>query len=188
MLRGSTWDCRLLERGIRNRESFQGVSSPPQTPRWEFWWLYWLHGACYARNRGPVRMLASRQWPHVIRGSKACKKQLNHVKLNFGNLLSLTLCLLGNFSCFFVVCWFFSKSTVSKNSFRNNSRMSNSLDSDQTRCFVGPDLGPNCLQMLSAGNTYRQRNNTKILNNLLDLAQFDLEVLVSVVKFPKQSN
>ena len=28
--------------------------------------------------------------------------------------------------------------------------MSNSLDPDQTRRFVGPDLGPNCLQMLSA--------------------------------------
>ena len=24
--------------------------------------------------------------------------------------------------------------------------MSNSLDPDQARCFVGPDLGPNCLQ------------------------------------------
>ena len=28
--------------------------------------------------------------------------------------------------------------------------MSNSLDSDQARRFVGPDLGPNCLQRLSA--------------------------------------
>ena len=28
--------------------------------------------------------------------------------------------------------------------------MSNSLDPDQARCFVGPDLGPNCLQRLSA--------------------------------------
>ena len=31
--------------------------------------------------------------------------------------------------------------------------MSNSLDPDQARHFVGPDLGPNCLQWLSADNT-----------------------------------
>ena len=28
--------------------------------------------------------------------------------------------------------------------------MSNSLDQDQARHFVGPDLGPNCLHRLSA--------------------------------------
>ena len=31
--------------------------------------------------------------------------------------------------------------------------MSNSLDLDQARHFVGPDLGPNCLQRLSADDT-----------------------------------
>ena len=34
--------------------------------------------------------------------------------------------------------------------------MSNSLDPDQARHFVGPDLGPSRLQRLSADNTYRQ--------------------------------
>ena len=34
--------------------------------------------------------------------------------------------------------------------FFNNIRVSNSLDPDQARHFVGPDLGPNCLQRLSA--------------------------------------
>ena len=34
-------------------------------------------------------------------------------------------------------------------------RVSNSLDSDQAGHFVGPDLGPNCLQRLSA-NTHWQ--------------------------------
>ena len=62
----------------------------------------------------------------------------------------LTLSILGNFSCFFVVCLFFSKSTFLKNSFRNTIRMANSLDPDQARHFIGPDLGPNCLQRLSA--------------------------------------
>ena len=28
--------------------------------------------------------------------------------------------------------------------------MSNGFDPDQDGCFVGPDLGPDCLQMLSA--------------------------------------
>ena len=68
-----------------------------------------------------------------------------------------TLCILGNFACFFVfvVCWFFSKSTVLKNSFRNIIRVSNSLAPDQARQNVGPDLGPNCLQRLSADDTRR---------------------------------
>ena len=35
--------------------------------------------------------------------------------------------------------------------------MSNSLDPDQARHFVGPDLGPYCLQWLSTGGTSRQR-------------------------------
>ena len=50
----------------------------------------------------------------------------------------------------------FSKSTLSKNSFRNAIRVSNSLDLDQAQHFVGPDQGPNCLQRLSADETSRQ--------------------------------
>ena len=34
--------------------------------------------------------------------------------------------------------------------------VSNSLDIDQTRHFLGPDLGPNCLQKVSADNTSGQ--------------------------------
>ena len=33
--------------------------------------------------------------------------------------------------------------------------MSNSLDPDQARHFVGPDLGPNSLQKISADHTSR---------------------------------
>ena len=33
--------------------------------------------------------------------------------------------------------------------------MANSLDPDQARGFVGPDLGPICLQMFSADDTSR---------------------------------
>ena len=37
-----------------------------------------------------------------------------------------------------------------KNYFKNTIEVSNSLDPDQARQFVGPDLGPNCLQRLAA--------------------------------------
>ena len=55
------------------------------------------------------------------------------------------------FSCW-VTCRLptFSKLTFSKNSFRNTIRVANGLDPDQDRQSVGPDLGPNCLQKLSA--------------------------------------
>ena len=42
--------------------------------------------------------------------------------------------------------------------------VSNSLDLDQAQHSVGPDLGPNCLQRLSADDkvaTSRQRVNTR---------------------------
>ena len=35
-------------------------------------------------------------------------------------------------------------------------RVSNSLDPDQARHFVGPDLGPNCLQRLLADDKCRR--------------------------------
>ena len=41
--------------------------------------------------------------------------------------------------------FFFSKSTFSKKKIRITIRVSNSLDPDQARHFVGPDLGPNSL-------------------------------------------
>ena len=47
----------------------------------------------------------------------------------------------------------FQNQLFSKNSFRNMIRVSNILDPDQARHFVGPDLGPNCLQRFSADDT-----------------------------------
>ena len=49
-------------------------------------------------------------------------------------VLFLSLYLLSDFPCFFVFCWFFLKSTFSKNSFMYTISVSNS--------FIGPDLGP----------------------------------------------
>ena len=57
------------------------------------------------------------------------------------------LCMLGNVNCML----FLSSSDCFRNNyFRNTIRVSNSLDPDQARRFVGPELGPNCLQRLSA--------------------------------------
>ena len=41
--------------------------------------------------------------------------------------------------------------------------MSISLDLNQARHFVGPDLGPNCLQRLSADDTSKQRVNVGVV-------------------------
>ena len=67
----------------------------------------------------------------------------------------------------FVVCWFFSKSTFLKNSFRNTYHQWQTVwiqiwpdkrNPDQTWLFFSPDLGPNCLQRLSADNTRRLKS------------------------------
>ena len=39
---------------------------------------------------------------------------------------------------------------------KTNKRVSNNLDPDQDKHFVGPDLGSNCLKSLSADHTGRQ--------------------------------
>ena len=52
----------------------------------------------------------------------------------------------------------FYKFTFSKESFRNTIRVSSCLDHDQDRRSVGLDLGPNCLQMLTADDKSRWIN------------------------------
>ena len=53
------------------------------------------------------------------------------------------------FPAFFTSADFFKINFFEK-FFRNTITVSNSLDSDTARRFIGPDLGPNCLQKLSA--------------------------------------
>ena len=64
----------------------------------------------------------------------------------------VTLCMLGNFSCFRCRLLTFFKVIFSKDSFRNTIRVSNSLDPDQDRHSFDPDLGLNCVQWLLAIN------------------------------------
>ena len=61
-----------------------------------------------------------------------------------------SLCMLGNFACFLSSAdIFFQNQLFLKNSFHNTIKVSNSLDPNQSRDYVGPDLGPNCLQKFS---------------------------------------
>ena len=63
--------------------------------------------------------------------------------------------MLGNFSCILSSDIFY-KIIFSNNSCRNNIIVSNSLDPDQAQQFIGPDLGPNCLQRLSADTSMQK--------------------------------
>ena len=51
---------------------------------------------------------------------------------------------------------FFKNKTNNNNNIGNTIRVSNSLDPDQNRHPVGPDLDPNCLQRLSTDNTRKE--------------------------------
>ena len=55
---------------------------------------------------------------------------------------------------------------------RMSIRVSSSLAPDQTRHFVRPDLGPNCLQKLSANETSRRRVNQRAYNTSLYMLFF----------------
>ena len=55
--------------------------------------------------------------------------------------------------------FFFFKINFLKTFLMNTTGISNSLDPDLARRFVGPDLGPNCSPRLSADDTGRQRVN-----------------------------
>ena len=63
--------------------------------------------------------------------------------------LSVTLCMLEHFTCFFVFCGFFSKKDQI-----NFLLCQDPFDPDQARNSVRPDLGPNsnCLKRLSPSN------------------------------------
>ena len=80
--------------------------------------------------------------------------------------------MLGNFSYFCYHLLTFFHFFFQKNSFRNTIRVSNNLDLDQDRYSVGPDLGPNCLQRLSADD------------KKLPLASHELIIFISTRSFP----
>ena len=62
---------------------------------------------------------------------------------------------LDNFSCLLSSVDFLFRINSFENSFKNTIIVPNSLDSDQARRCVGPDLVPNCLERLPADDTCR---------------------------------
>ena len=63
----------------------------------------------------------------------------------------LTLCMLGNFECYFVaVCQLLSKQTFSKNNLSRTLLVSNA---------GRPDLGPNCLQQTTSADDKSESRN-----------------------------
>ena len=72
-------------------------------------------------------------------------------------------------SAYFFKIIFFNKS------FRIAIRVSNSFDPGQDRRFVGPDLGPNCLQRLSADDKFtasKERDKNHSLQPMSQKAMF----------------
>ena len=61
--------------------------------------------------------------------------------------------------------------------FFNTIRVSNSLDPDQARHFVRPDLDPNCLQKLSADIAGKELNTKQLVDN------FWLKPLLKLISF-----
>ena len=77
----------------------------------------------------------------------------------------------GDFCCglilavpFLLSADFFQSILFLQNSFRNAIRVSNSLDSDQARHYVRPDLRSNCLQKLSVEDTRTKTQLIKLLH------------------------
>ena len=77
-------------------------------------------------------------------------------KPNFGGNCGSTFTE-ARFSGFWVILMRLLSSVIflTKISIRNTIRVSIDLDSDHDRRFVGPDLGPYCLEMLSTNDKYR---------------------------------
>ena len=71
-------------------------------------------------------------------------------KLNRQNLHILQY---AGYFCTFLSSADFFRINIFKNSFRNTIKVSNSLNQEQARHFVGPDVGPNCPQRTSADDT-----------------------------------
>ena len=72
--------------------------------------------------------------------------------------IAVTLCMLGSFSKYILFAVFFLQNECFKKILSEILPIDlvlKSLDSDQAQQFVGPDLGANCLQRLSAVGTGR---------------------------------
>ena len=96
--------------------------------------------------------------------------------------------MLGNFS-FFVVCRYFSTLLFSNISIRNNIGV-NSLDPDQARHSVCPDLGPNCSQKIISRRKKSLRagrvNKNQMRLFLTHLGPASITMLSALLKFSEK--
>ena len=101
-----------------------------------------------------IKMLVTRSFLHALR-------QFSNTNLSF----DVTVRRLVNYECFFVVVFFFfalllwsffPQNHLIRKILPEIPFVSNSLDPDQALPNVGTELGPSCLQRLSADNTSRQ--------------------------------
>ena len=80
-----------------------------------------------------------------------------------------TLCMLGNFACFYRRLQIFFKINFSKKIFRECHQSVNGLDPDQARHFVRPDLGLNCLQRWSEDTKSRHQREKSLAIWILEI-------------------
>ena len=52
------------------------------------------------------------------------------------------------------------------------------MDPDQAQCLIGPDIGPNCLQRLSADNSFRQSSVSNLAKNAVKLVKVNTVTLI----------
>ena len=83
----------------------------------------------------------------------------------------------------------FSKLPLSKYSFRNTIRVSNGFDPDQDCRSVGPDLGPNCLQKISADDKSRRFNVVTDNENIKHLTcKINNHSMPYLITYPDEQN
>ena len=96
-----------------------------------------------------IKMLVTRSFLHALR-------QFSNTNLSF----DVTVRRLVNYECFsFCIAsaeFFFPQNHLIRKILPEIPFVSNSLDPDQAPPNVGTELGPSCLQRLSADNTSRQ--------------------------------
>ena len=120
-------------------------------------------------NDGGATILSSAHNVHYVQMNKlvlaffvcmifTCSKigfSCDKVYITCMQIYQLTPCPLGIFHAFCRLLIFFKINFFEKK-FQECHPIENRLDPDQTRHFVRPDLGPICLQRLSADDTSRQ--------------------------------
>ena len=142
-------------------------------------WLYTVYVAFVICSHRAVRIksFTTRILSYCITMSRMIQNSIIHD--------SIVRYILGN--CHLPM--FPSSLSFPKISFRNTIRMSNSLDRDQARLYVGPDLGLNYLKRLTAVNTCRQssvrhyRHNTETIEVLYVGHYQKMEESVSLLIF-----